>query len=435
MRFDMRRPAISPASPASCTARRSNSRSGPSQNGLASVIVSEHHGVDDGYLSSPMVMAGAIAGATKNIMINIAAVLAPLHDPLRLAEDIAVLDLASGGRLSLVLGLGYRPSEYAMFDKEWKGRGKEFDEMLGVLKQAWTGEPFEYQGRTVPVTPKPMSQPHPMIFIGGSSPNAAKRAAKHGMSFFPALGDPALQQVYTDECARLGTSPGMVLLPSGPGFVHVAEDPDKAWAEIGEYLLYETMVYASWQLPGQTSHVHSHATTVDELRAEGNYLIVTPEECVKVANELGPMGSLVLHPLIGGMPPDQAWSSLELIGVEGHAQPHMIKLICFVRRKPGMSADDFHRYWRDVHGPLIARTTERVARVALRAEPRSSGRKRYRRLRRRDRPVVRVGRRRSTRRCASPTTRRSRPTSRSSSTPSRLEFVLTEEPDVIFDRL
>jgi len=256
MRFDMRRPAMSSVSPADLYRAALEQSVWADQNGLASVVVSEHHGVDDGYLSSPMVMAGAIAGATKNIMINIAAVLTPLYDPLRLAEDIAVLDLASGGRLSLVLGLGYRPSEYEMFGKEWKGRGKAFDEMLGVMKQAWTGEPFEYQGRTVRVTPRPVSQPHPLIFIGGSSPNAAKRAAKHGMSFFPALGDPHLQEVYMDECARLGTSPGMVLLPSGPGFVHVAEDPDKAWAEIGEYILYETMVYDSWQLPGQTSHVH-----------------------------------------------------------------------------------------------------------------------------------------------------------------------------------
>ncbi|MBA2607845.1 MAG: LLM class flavin-dependent oxidoreductase [Actinobacteria bacterium] len=316
MRFDMRRPPISPMSAAELYGTTLEMSRWADQNGLASLVVSEHHGVDDGYVSSPMVMASAMAGATKNIMINIAAVIAPLHDPLRLAEDIAILDLASGGRLSLVLGLGYRPDEYAMFDKDWKGRGKAFDEMLGVLKQAWTGEPFEYQGRTVRVTPPPLSQPHPLIFIGGSSPNAAKRAAKHAMSFFPALGDPALQQAYMDECARLGTSPGMVLLPSGPGFLHVAEDPDKAWVEIGEYILYETRVYASWQLPGQTSHVHSHATTVDELRAEGNYLIVTPEEAVKVANDLGPMGSLVLHPLIGGMPPEQAWSSLELIGTQ-----------------------------------------------------------------------------------------------------------------------
>src|SRR3954451_9545716 len=110
MRFDMRHPSISPASAPELYRAALDMSAWAEQHGLASVTVSEHHGVDDGYLSSPLVMAAAIAGATERIMINIAAILAPLHDPLRLAEDIAVLDLACGGRLSLVLGLGYRPS-------------------------------------------------------------------------------------------------------------------------------------------------------------------------------------------------------------------------------------------------------------------------------------------------------------------------------------
>jgi alkanesulfonate monooxygenase SsuD/methylene tetrahydromethanopterin reductase-like flavin-dependent oxidoreductase (luciferase family) len=313
MRFDMRRPSFSPASPGELYGAALEMAQWAEANGLMAVTVSEHHGVDDGYLSSPFVMAAAIAGRTKSIMINIAAALAPLHDPLRLAEDLAVLDLVSGGRVMTVLGLGYRPEEYAMFDKNWKTRGKDFDALLGVLKQAWTGEPFEYDGRIVQVTPTPLTQPHPMILAAGSTERAAKRAAKHGLSFLPALGAPALAQTYYDECARLGTQPGMVLSPSGPAFVHVADDPDKAWAELGDYLFYETSVYGSWQLPGQTSHVHSHAKSVDELRAEGSYKIVSPEECVELAKSLAPMDTIVLHPLIGGMPPEAAWSSLELI--------------------------------------------------------------------------------------------------------------------------
>src|SRR5205085_3399545 len=124
---DMRRPAISPMSASELYGTTLEMSRWAEQNGLASLVLSEHHGVDDQYLSSPLVMAGALAGATNNIMINIAAILTPLYDPLRLAEDIAVLDLASGGRLSLVLGLGYRPSEDEMFGKPWKGRGKAFD--------------------------------------------------------------------------------------------------------------------------------------------------------------------------------------------------------------------------------------------------------------------------------------------------------------------
>lgn len=316
MRFDLRCPPMSPATPADLYRTALEQAAWADEHAFDSVVVSEHHGVDDGYLSSPMVLAGAIAGCTRQVPINIAAILAPLHDPLRLAEDLAVLDLASGGRLSVVMGLGYRPEEYAMFGKTWERRGKAFDEILGVLVQAWTGEPFEYEGRTVRVTPRPHQQPHPLVFVGGSTAAAARRAARHGLSFFPAIGDEALQDVYREECERHGRPPGFVLLPKGPGFVHVAEDPDRAWAAIGEHVLYEARVYASWQQPGQRSAVTDKATTVEELRAGGVYRIVTPEECIALAEELGDAGSLVFHPLIGGLPPELSWPSLELLAAK-----------------------------------------------------------------------------------------------------------------------
>jgi alkanesulfonate monooxygenase SsuD/methylene tetrahydromethanopterin reductase-like flavin-dependent oxidoreductase (luciferase family) len=313
MRFDLRNPPGSPVPVADLYRTALEQAAWADEHGFDTVVVSEHHGVDDGYLPSPMVLAGAIAGRTRRVPINIAAILGPLHDPLRLAEDLAVLDLASGGRLSVVIGLGYRPEEYAMFGKDWRRRGAALDEQLGVLVSAWTGEPFEHEGRTVRVTPRPLQQPHPLVFVGGSTAAAARRAARHGLSFFPAVGDQALGQVYHEECERLGRAPGLVLMPKGPGFVHVADDPDRAWAELGRYLLYEANVYASWQQAGQRSQVTDHATTVEELRGGGVYRILTPEECVALVGELGPEGSIVLHPLIGGMPPELSWSSLELV--------------------------------------------------------------------------------------------------------------------------
>ena len=312
MRFDMRCPPISPASPSDLYRAALEMAAWADDNAIGSVVVSEHHGVDDGYLPSPLVLLGAMAAVTKRVSLNVSALLAPLHDPLRLAEDIAVLDLASGGRLSIVLGLGYRPDEYDMFGASWSTRGKRLDEIVDTLLKAWTGEPFEYQGRTVRVTPKPLQQPHPILFIGGSSPAAAKRAARFGLGFFPAIGDTELAEVYRQASQEHQGHDGFALLPEGPGFVHLADDPDKAWAEVGEHILYEAKVYASWQQPGQRSHVTDYADTVEELRAGGRYLILTPDECVEMANGLGPMGSLIFHPLIGGMPPEQAWSSLEL---------------------------------------------------------------------------------------------------------------------------
>ncbi len=314
MRFDMRRPAISDAAPADLYRAAIEMSAWADANGVDSLTVSEHHGVDDGYLPSPAVMLSAIAAVTKRISLNVSAVLAPLHDPLRLAEDMAVLDLVSGGRLSIVLGMGYRPVEYEMFGRSWKGRGKAFDEIIETLQAAWTGEPFEYHGRTVQVTPRPVQQPHPILFIGGSSPAAAKRAARFGLGFFPAVGEAELGEIYRQASLEHQGHEGFCLLPEGPGFVHLAEDPDKAWAEIGEHILYEAKVYASWQLPGQRSHVTDYAQTVDELRAGGTYVILTPEQCIELTRGLGEMGSLIFHPLIGGMPPEQAWSSLELLG-------------------------------------------------------------------------------------------------------------------------
>ena len=314
MRFDMRRPDISAVAPGDLYRAALEMSTWADEHGVDTIVTSEHHGVDDQYLSSPLVLLGAIAGATKRISLNISALLAPLHDPLRLAEDIAVLDLASGGRLSIVLGLGYRPDEYDMFDFDWSKRGKALDEIVDTLLKAWTGEPFEYRGRTVRVTPTPLQQPHPILFIGGSSPAAAKRAARFGLGFFPAIGDTELAEVYREAMQEQHGHDGFALLPEGPGFVHLAEDPDKAWAEVGEHIHYEAKVYASWQQPGQRSHVTDYSETVEELRASGKYLILTPDECIELTKGLGPMGSLIFHPLIGGMPTEQAWSSLELLG-------------------------------------------------------------------------------------------------------------------------
>ncbi|MCX7620740.1 MAG: LLM class flavin-dependent oxidoreductase [Acidimicrobiales bacterium] len=312
IRFDMRAPCREPADARELYAAALDMAAFADECGFDMLVLSEHHGAEDGYLPSPLVMAAAIAGRTKRIPLNVAALLVPLHDPLRLAEDIAVLDLVSGGRISIVAGLGYRPVEYEMFDQEWSRRGRRLDECLDTLMKAWTGEPFDYHGKTVRVTPRPLQQPHPMVLVGGSGKKAAQRAARFGLGFFPAVGDDSLVDLYYAECERLGRPPGFVALPSGPGSVFVAEDPEKAWAEVGPYLLHDAITYASWQTAGIRSHVLSRATTVEELRAEGTYQILTPEQCIETARSIGPMGAITHHPLCGGTPPELAWESLRL---------------------------------------------------------------------------------------------------------------------------
>ena len=99
----------------------------------------EHHGAANNWLPSPFVFAGAVLGATRRLAVTASAVIGPLHDPLRPAEDIAVLDLISGGRLVTVAGIGYRPEEYASFGVDFERRGSLQDELLETVLRAWTG--------------------------------------------------------------------------------------------------------------------------------------------------------------------------------------------------------------------------------------------------------------------------------------------------------
>jgi alkanesulfonate monooxygenase SsuD/methylene tetrahydromethanopterin reductase-like flavin-dependent oxidoreductase (luciferase family) len=307
IRFDLRVPPFAETTHAELYAACLEQCAWADEHGLDVVVLSEHHGVDDGYLPAPLTLAAAIAGRTRRIRINIAAVLVPLHDPVRMAEQLAVLDLASGGRVSFVAGLGYRQEEFDMAGVERRDRGRLLEEHVEVMRPAWTGEPFEWRGRRVRVTPRPGTPPP--ILVGGSTKAAARRAARLRAGFFPAVGDPALAEAYREECARQGFDGGFAMMPGGPGFVHVSEDPERDWARIGRHALYDAQTYDSWQTPGQRSEVHVEAATVEDVRRSGVYRVVTPAECITLAQE---HGRVILHPLMGGLPPALGWEGLRL---------------------------------------------------------------------------------------------------------------------------
>ncbi len=305
IRFDLRVPPFAKTTPADQYAACLDMCQWADERGFGVVALSEHHGVDDGFMPAPVTLAAAIAGRTKKLQINIAAVLLPLHDPIRLAEQLATVQLVSGGRLSLVLGLGYRQEEFDMAGVDRKQRGRLLDEYTDVLRRAFTGEPFEWRGRMVRVTPAPPSPP--AMLVGGSTDKAARRAARLRAGFFPAVGDPALKTVYEEACAAEGFT-GFVVMPGGPGFVHVSDDPERDWARIAPHALYDAQTYDAWQTPGQRSQVHVAAKTIDDVRRSGVYCVVTPDECVALARK---HGRVLLHPLMGGIPPALGWESLE----------------------------------------------------------------------------------------------------------------------------
>lgn len=317
-RFDFRAPGAGPEE------RRDRYRAAldmaryVDETGHDAVNLSEHHGSEDGYLPSPLVAASAVAAVTSRIPITVWALIAPLYDPVRLAEDISVLDHLSSGRVSYTFGLGYRPAEYALHSREWSGRGARLEAQLETVLAAWRGEPVgddpvDGSPRLAP-TPRPFSDPHPLVFLGGGRA-AARRAGRLGMHYQPQLDDPDLVALYRAECLTHGHRPGLVVAPvPGPATMFCASDPDEFWARYGRHLLADAHGYRAWQTStGRSSFVHSDARTVDELRAEGVYVVATPDQLVRLVTD-GDLRLITNHPLCGGMPIEAGWESLRLLG-------------------------------------------------------------------------------------------------------------------------
>jgi alkanesulfonate monooxygenase SsuD/methylene tetrahydromethanopterin reductase-like flavin-dependent oxidoreductase (luciferase family) len=312
MRFDMRAPAFG-ASTADLYAAAIEMSTWSESRGAFAVVVCEHHTMADGYLPSPLVLATAIAARTTTLPIMTAALVLPLYDPVRLAEDLVVLDIISRGRASHVVAVGYRPEEYEHHGVDFHRRGRLADEHLAVLLRAKTGEPFLHDGRRIHVTPAPFTPGGPTIIGGGGSPAAARRAGRHGLDFFAQGGGPSLEAAYVEAAHAHGHEPGSCMIPplDMATTVFVADDLDRAWAEIGPHLLHDVVSYAAINEGNTHTASLSTATSVDELRAEDrSHRIITVDEAVALVGAGAP---LALQPLVGGLPPEVAWRYLRIV--------------------------------------------------------------------------------------------------------------------------
>jgi len=309
LRFDFRNPDLGGVSTADRYAAALEMVEWADRLGGMTVAVSEHHGSDDGYLPSPLVMLSAMAARTTNVRFMVAALITSFYDPIRLAEDLVVLDNISRGRVDLVLGSGYVPSEFEMYGVPSSERAARLKETLQTLQAAFTGEPFEYRGRTVRVTPAPDRAGGPGLMLGGSSEVAARRAARLGVGFIPVSAE--VWEFYRDEVQQLGgADPGESIV--GENYtLALFDDVERGWEQLGPYFLHETNAYGAWQ---QESNAHAPfhvAADVDELRARGTHRIVTPDEFI-VEMKAAPFPFQIFHPMCGGIPPELAWQSLRL---------------------------------------------------------------------------------------------------------------------------
>jgi alkanesulfonate monooxygenase SsuD/methylene tetrahydromethanopterin reductase-like flavin-dependent oxidoreductase (luciferase family) len=250
--------------------------------GFDGVWVTEHHFVDDGYLPAPLIALAAIAERTSHVQIGTQVLLAPLYSPLKLAEDAAVLDQLSGGRLVLGVGLGYQDREYAAFGVAREDRVRLLRQCASVARMAWAGHPIEVAGHEpVTVRPLPFRAGGPPLWIGAIAEGGVRRAAHIGDGFIaPMMSRPGferrlgwLQEEGLDSDFTLGI------------YIHAFVGGAGAWGVAADGVRYVERQYARWQ----SSHRDfNQFRTVDRgtMEAPPDHLIVgTPDA---VADRLRP---------------------------------------------------------------------------------------------------------------------------------------------------
>ena len=309
MRFDFRNPDIARTALADRYAAALEMAEWSDRLGCLSLAISEHHGSPDGYLPSPLPIIAAMAARTTNVRFGVAALIAPFYDPIRLAEDLLVLDHLSRGRVDLIVAGGYVRQEFELYGVPSNERGARVEEVVATVRAAFTSEPFEYRGRTVRLTPGPYRSDGINITMGGSSAAAARRAARIGDGFIPSV--PEIWEFYRAEVQRLGRpDPGPSPIPENRT-VALARDPEKGWEEMAPFFLHEMNAYGEWQAQEQVASPYRPVHDLEELRRSGMYAVLTPEEYVAEQKE-SPFPFAFFHPMVGGMPIELAWSSLRL---------------------------------------------------------------------------------------------------------------------------
>jgi alkanesulfonate monooxygenase SsuD/methylene tetrahydromethanopterin reductase-like flavin-dependent oxidoreductase (luciferase family) len=311
--FDMRAPDLG-TNPAALYAAALEMAEFADAIGVNRINLTEHHGSEDGYLPTPFVLGGGIAARTKQVRLTLGAVLLPLHDPVKIAEQIAVLDLMSGGRLEVIFGAGYVQSEFAAFNVSLRDRGKLLDQGIETIIRALRGERFEAQGRPVFVRPLPIQAPEDILMVGGGVEASAKRAARFGLGFTPIV--PHLFDLYDAECRAHGREPGRKAGAAKVGNIHLSRDPEATWRQVMPHLTHTISEYAKWADAEPNSNSPFRGLLADEqaLRNSGMFVVWTPEELLEKAPAvIGKYGSLSFMPLLGGMAPALGRESLELL--------------------------------------------------------------------------------------------------------------------------
>lgn len=202
--------------------------------GFDSLLVQEHFFTDDGYAPSMPIFLSALAARTTTARIGSYIYIAPLHHPLALAQETAVIDHLSGGRLDVGLGIGHRVAEYAAFGFNPRTRPSRMEETLELLKLAWSGERIEFEGKYynidgLKVQPAPLQDPYPPLWVAATTIAAAERAGRHGANLAGATVDPAVHEAYQAALEAAGHGRGSTRVSNPWSITVTDENPDLVW--------------------------------------------------------------------------------------------------------------------------------------------------------------------------------------------------------------
>lgn len=296
--------------------------------GFESTWLSEHHSTDEGYLPSLFPMLAALAMRTRETRLGTAIILAPFQHPIRFAEDAAVVDQLSGGRLELGIAPGYRVAEFEAFGVDRRERGSRTDELVEIARKAWTGQPFTHHGRhwsfeAVLVTPTPYQQPGPRLWIGGSSTAAARRAGRLGCNFMPDSFAPVeIYETYRRTLAEHGFDPADFSLATNR-VIFACEDPERGWNEVKEHYLYVFNRYREWfAAAGDFPEVGPPLSDPDQLPRDV-HVVGTPDQVIAAIEQMQErfaFDRLIFWARPPGLPIEASSRSLELIAK--HVIPH-----------------------------------------------------------------------------------------------------------------
>lgn len=300
------------------------------QIGFDEAWITEHHFIDDGYSPSLFPIGAAIAARTKRIRIGTFLLLLPLHNPVRIAEDTATLDIISAGRFDLGVGLGYRPGEFDDQGIPARERAGRMQESLPILRRLLSGETVTVDGKYnklngIRISPPALQQPHPPIWVGGTAPKAIKRAATMGAHFLS--GGPGSVAIYDDALRASGRDPHdfhvAATLPT-----YVAPTREQAWAIAAESLRYMAASYLQWttEAKGKSAAKAPTLPSVEEIvRRQSmdffgeDMLVGSPEDVIEKI-EAHRLRSRLTHLVSGialpGMPPHQIRAGMQLFARE-----------------------------------------------------------------------------------------------------------------------